>query len=197
MAARQDHHMDTKTNKEEKEMKRLILALTIAAMGLFYSGAAGAFTQTTTGSMNIAATMLPRCTVTTAPMNFPAYDGTVTQYATSTITVNCTDGTPYRIDIDWGLNADPISTFPRRVKTGTATASQYNTSNYSLFKDATHIDLWGDNGATFCIGCAVVPTGKAATGMGVDQPHTVFGALYATNNPPGTYTDTVVVTVNY
>jgi len=180
-------------------MKRLILALTIAAMGLFYSGAAGAFTQTTTGSMNIAATVLPRCTVTTIPMEFPPYDGTRFAHATSTITVNCSTGVQYRIDIDKGLNTIGTTTNPRYVKTGTSFPSMLNTIPYGLYKTNTYMvmDAWGDNGTTYCLACTIPPTGLTATGTGLDQPATVYGELLSSTNPAGTYTDTVIVTVNY
>jgi len=179
-------------------MKRLILALFIAVTGLALAGTAQAFTSTTTGSMSVSATVLASCTVSTTNLNFGSYDGSARKYANSTITVNCTNGTAYRIDIDAGLNTLSTSD-ARRVKTGTATASTSNTIQYLLSKTTTFTgsNEWGDNGTTYCSTCPTVPTGKSATGTGANQAHMVYGLLSTTGNPAGAYSDTVVVTVKY
>jgi len=179
-------------------MKRLILALFIAVTGLAFTATAQAFTRNTTGSMNVSTTILAACTVSTTNLNFGSHTGTVAKFVNSTITVNCTNGTAYRIDIDAGLNT-LTSGGARRVKTGTATATSSNTIWYSLYKTTTYTvsNEWGDNGTTYCSTCPTVPTGKSATGTGADQVHTVYGVLSSTTNPAGAYSDTVVVTVNY
>jgi len=179
-------------------MKRLILALFIAVTGLALAATAQAIPRSITGTMNVSTTILVPCTVSTAPLNFGGYDGSAAKYVNSTITVNCPNGTPYRIDIDKGFNTIGTSGNPRRVKTGTATATLSNTILYLLYKTTNFVisDEWGDNGATYCTTCPTVPTGKSATGTGADQVHTVYGVLWTTTTA-GTYSDTVVVTVNY
>ena len=180
-------------------MKRLLFALSIAAFGLLYIGTAGAFTQSVTGTMSIGATVLASCTVSTTPMDFGSYTGAAYSYANSTITVNCSVTTPYRIDIDKGQNVTGISGYPRNVKTGTAPADATNTIKYKLYKASTYsaADEWGDNGATLCTTCTTTITGKNGTGTGLDEPHTVYGVLWPTSNAPGVYSDVVTVTVNY
>jgi len=182
-------------------MKRLMLALFIAVTGLAFTATAQAFTGNTTGTVNVSATIVAACTASTAPLNFGSHDGTAVKYATSTITVNCSNGTAYRIDIDKGQNTVGTTTTPRHVKTGTAAASYSNTITYWLYKTNTYTntDLWGDNGATYCTTCATIPTGKSATGTGANQAHKVYGMLTTipTGNPAGAYSDTVVVTVKY
>jgi spore coat protein U-like protein len=67
---------------------------------------------------------------------------------------------------------------------------------YWLFKDSSYNTEWGDVdfANTFPGGSSL-----ADTGTGIAQPHTVYG--YVANllggQPPGTYTDTVLVTVHY
>jgi len=180
-------------------MKRFLLALFIAVTGLAFTATAQAFTSTTTASMSVSATVLPSCTVSTTNLNFGTSTGTASKYVNSTITVNCSNGAAYRIDIDKGLNTIGSSGWPRRVKTGTAAASATNTIWYYLYKTTTYTSSneWGDNGATYCTGCSTTRTGKSATGTGADQVHTVYGKLLNTTNPTGAYSDTVVVTVNY
>jgi len=178
-------------------MKRLLMALTIAALGLAYSGTAQAFTQTTTGSMNLAVTVVSSCTVLTAPMDFGSYaGGTTMPTGTSTITVNCTNGSPYRVDIGGGLN-QYAGFNGRNLKTGTAPADATNSIFYML-SDSTFTE-WGDNGITYCPACAPTINGKSGTGTGADQILTVNGSIqtYGNSYPAGSYSDTVTVTVNY
>jgi spore coat protein U-like protein len=182
-------------------MKRLIMALTIAAMGLAFSVPAGTvFGQTTSGTMNVDVTILPSCTVTTAPLSFGSVTGTSIVHVNTTVTVNCSNGAPYRIDMDGGQNMLSPTDLYRRMKTGTAPADTTNTLTYSLNKTTTWGTIggdWGDNGATFCTTCTIPRTGKDGVGTGADDVHTVYGTLSTTVNGPGTYTDVVTVTVNY
>jgi len=181
-------------------MKKLMLALIIAALGMFYAGSAEAFTQSTTGTMNIAATVQASCTVATTDMNFGVMDFVALTSATSTITVNCSSGAPYRIDIDHGLNDWNGAATDRYMKAVAAPADGLNTIPYSLSKDASLMTFWGDNGATLCPTCSPAPpTGKSGVGTGLDEIHMVYGSAHRglIVPDPGIYTDTVMVTVNY
>jgi len=177
-------------------MKRLLMAVVIAGLGLAFTGSAGAFTQSATGTMTIGATKVAACSVSTLPLDFGNYDGTVIT-ANSSITVNCNASVGYRVDIDAGQNYDP--TIGRRIKTGTAAATTSNSLLYTLYQDSAYSTEWGDNGTTYCVGCTPVVQGKGGVGSGANQVLTVYGMLntgmYVT--PLGSYTDTVTVTVNY
>jgi len=177
------------SNHKEEKMKKLMLALTIAAMGMFYSAPAEAFTQTTTGIMNIAARVLASCTVTTAPLDFGNLSATSPTNVNSTITVNCSSGAPYQIDIDGGLNHWVAGT-SRYLKTGTAPADATNTVGYSLYQDVAMTTVWGD-------GVTILPSGKTGTGTGINETHMVYGSAAAFSTGIGAYSDTVTVTVNY
>ncbi len=171
-------------------MKRLLMALSIAALGLTFAGQAQAFTQTTTGTLAISVTKTAACTVTTAPLDFGTYDGSASVYNNTTITVNCSNGTAYRVDIDAGLNSTTVG---RYVKHSTTTDIIF----YKLGQDSTLATQWGDNGATFCATCTTVPQGLTGTGSGADQVLTVYAGLWPSTRPVGTYGDIVTVTVNY
>ncbi len=180
-------------------MKRFLTALVVAGLGLAFTGSAQAFTQSATGTMSIGATLAASCTVATAPMDFGSYDGSAFLFnGTSTITVNCSSTTPYRVDIDVGLN-DWSNTNGglRYLKTGALAPGATNTILYKLYKSSSYFEQWGDNGATFCTNCTPAITGVSGTGTGADQVLTVYGWLDRTHNSPGAYTDTVTVTVNY
>jgi len=180
-------------------MKRLLMAVAIAGLGLAFTGTAQAFTQSATGTMTIGATVIASCTVATVPLDFGTYSGAAYSYASSTITVNCSITTPYRIDIDKGGNTIGTTDYPRYVKTGTAAADATNTIKYKLYKASTYTaaDEWGDNGTTLCTTCTTPITGKSGTGTGADELHTVYGVLWPTTTTPGAYSDIVTVTVNY
>jgi len=171
-------------------MKRLLMVLSIAALGLTFAGQAQAFTQTTTGTLAISVTKTAACTVTTAPVDFGTYTGTTSVNNNTTITVNCSNGTAYRVDIDAGLNSTTVG---RYVKHSTTTDIIF----YKLGQDSALITEWGDNGATFCTTCTPVPQGLTGTGSGTDQVLTVYAKIWPSIKPLGTYSDTVTVTVNY
>jgi len=181
----------------EEKMKKLILAFIIAAMGMFYSASAEAFTQSTTGSINVTATVAATCSVNTAPLDFGALSILSQTPATTSITVNCAQGTLYRIDIDAGLYNIGINGLDYRYmkKTGTAPADGTNTARYHLYQDIGLTILWGDNGATFCPTCSA--PGKTGIGTGTADIHTVYGMAPMSINGPGSYSDTLTVTVNY
>jgi spore coat protein U-like protein len=61
--------------------------------------------------------------------------------------------------------------------------------NYSLFRNATRTQVWGQT-----IGTDTV----TGTGTGANQALTIYGRVPAQAvPPPGTYTDTVTVTITY
>jgi spore coat protein U-like protein len=63
------------------------------------------------------------------------------------------------------------------------------TVNYTLYSDSGRTTVWGTT-----IGTNTV----AATGSGAAQSYTVYGRIPAQTTPaPGTYNDTVTVTVTY
>ena len=102
--------------------------------------------------------------------------------ATATMEVTCTDTTPYDIGLNEGLGAG-ATTSVRQMTSGGETIA------YALFQDAGRVTNWGN---------AVGADTQPATGTGDAQSFTVFGRVLAQATPaPGTYTDTVTVTVTY
>jgi spore coat protein U-like protein len=61
--------------------------------------------------------------------------------------------------------------------------------NYSLYSDSGRTTNWGNTVGTDTV---------AATGNGSAQAYTVYGRIPPQTTPaPGTYTDTITVTVTY
>jgi spore coat protein U-like protein len=97
--------------------------------------------------------------------------------ATSSLTVNCSNGTPYTIALDNGTN----------YSVGRRMASGASYINYYLYSDSGRSTQW--NSATT----------KAAIGSGSDQAHPVYGRVpsgQAITNT-GIYADTIIATVTY
>ncbi|CAN7687822.1 spore coat U domain-containing protein [Rhizobium rhizogenes] len=102
--------------------------------------------------------------------------------ATGSVTATCTAGTTYTVSLSGGTtNAAPTA---RKMSKGAETVT------YGLYKDTNRSQPWGD---------ATTPGSTVAgTGTGAAQVLTVYGRVPPQTTPtPGTYTDTVVVTLTY
>jgi len=98
--------------------------------------------------------------------------------ATTTISVACTPGTNYAVSIDGGGSGDPDH---RVMMSGQRSVA------YGLFKDSGHADNWGmDSEAS-----------PVVTGDGSAHAATVFGRIPPQSAAPGSYSDRVVVTIEY
>jgi spore coat protein U-like protein len=102
--------------------------------------------------------------------------------ATGGVSVTCTPGTTYTVSLNGGTtNSAPTA---RKMSKGAETVT------YGLYKDAARSQPWGN---------ATTPGSTVpGTGNGLVQALTVYGRVPPQTTPtPGTYTDTVVVTVTY
>lgn len=154
----------------------------LAASALF---AGPAFAQTATTQFNVQITITAECLINSATdLNFGSPGVIAADIdATSTITVQCTNGTPYDIGLDAGAGTG--ATVAARLMTGPGS----ETVTYSLYTDAAHSDVWGNTIATDTV---------TGTGTGSAQAFTVFGQVQAQSTPAaGVYNDTVTVTVTY
>ena len=108
--------------------------------------------------------------------------------AQGTVTVEC--NTPYTIYIGDGQNRVAPGSGNRQMAQGAARLP------YQLFKDAARTQVWDATGGTAVIGGS---GGVSDPGTGASQNKTVYASIPAgTTLPvPGTYTDTVVITVTY
>jgi spore coat protein U-like protein len=134
--------------------------------------------------MTVQMTITATCTVNSATtLNFGTQGVLSTNVdQTSTIQVTCTNTTPYNIGLDPGTGTG--ATVATRKMTSGA-----NTVNYTLYSNSTRTTVWGNTVGTDT---------AAATGNGSAQSYTVYGRVPPQAAPaPGTYTDTITVTVTY
>jgi spore coat protein U-like protein len=161
-------------------MKRFIMC-TAALAALAGTQAVQAQSQTT--SIAASAEVSTVCSVTATPMAFGEVALTGVTDGTASVTATCTNGGPYDIGLDDGVNA---------VDGQRTLVSGANSLNYDLFSDTTHADRWGN-----IIGEDAV----TGVGDGTAQLLTVYGQIpagQAINAGNGaSYADTVQVTITY
>lgn len=130
------------------------------------------------------AKLVPDCTIATGALNFGSVGVlSAPKDAQSSLSVTCTNSTPYSIGLDDGQQG--LSPAARRMKLGTELVT------YGLYKDSGRNLPWGgpSYGAAFTAG---------GTGTGGAQPLTVYGRVPAQTTPsPGSYGDQVIATITY
>ncbi len=159
-----------------------ILAVLLVGHGL-------AIAASNTGPLSSSVTVTQNCNITVANMSFPNYDPLATGATTTTanISVACTKGTTgANIGLDNGQNHTHATAGQNR-----AMANGANYLSYDIFQDASHATFWGNTPGTNTE-AVPRPTSKAA------QNFTAYGQIPARQNVRiGTYTDTVLATVNF
>ena len=144
---------------------------------------------TASGTLLVSATVAATCTVSATPLTFGTYyPGNGNLNANTTLLVRCSHGAPFTVAMDAGAGGSLL----QRLMTGGGAGLAYN-----LYTNAARTTVWGDGSASTGV---VTGTGR---GMANNQAisETVYGQLPDTlanqQLAPGTYTDTIRVTVNY
>lgn len=130
----------------------------------------------------VTANVQPACTVTATDMNFgnaglldsAVHDGT------SVVSVQCVNGTAWKIGLDNGLHA--VGSTRRMQGPG-------GFVDYELYRDNGRSQRWGNNPGVDTVN---------GSGTGSAQNQTVYGRVPTQITPSaGTYSDTITVTVTY
>ena len=122
------------------------------------------------------------CSLAATSLGFGVYDPSATGNSSGDLSINCTMGISYKVGLGPGANA-------------TATSRRMGGPNgsfliYQLFSESSHAVAWGD-GTNF--GATV-----DRIGSGSNQTVPVYGRIPSGQNVhPGSYSDTVTVTVDY
>jgi spore coat protein U-like protein len=162
-------------------MRYFLASILAASFSIAWNDAKAA---TATGSFNVQVTIAATCVVTSATnLNFGTQGVLAANVdQTNTITVTCTNTTPYNIGLDKGLNGSSVTT--RQMKSGGGALI-----NYALYSDSGRTTNWGNTVGTDTV---------AATGNGAGQAYTVYGRVPPQTTPaPAVYTDTITITVTY
>lgn len=173
-------------------MKRQLRFGTVAAGFTGLALVAFAWTWTpvsaasTPANLAVSAAVAKNCTITTTPLAFGAYDPIVTNATapldgTGGVVVTCPKGATATIGLGLGANASGAI---RRMVLGT------DFLTYELYKDVAGGAIWGDEGADLL--SPVAAPSKAA------RTFTVYGRVAPGQDvAAGTFTDTVIATVNF
>lgn len=158
------------------------LAVLCGLLGLAPAG----WAATTTTTFAVTGTVVASCTVSATALSFGAAIASpiaVNVDAAGSVTATCTNLAPYTVGLSAGTGAG--ATVASRKMTSGA-----NLANYSLFRDAARLLVWGTT-----IGTDTV----AGTGNGAAQAISVFGRIFSgqATVPAGAYTDTITVTVTF
>ena len=179
-----------KMNFKQKNIKLAIAAgLLVGSAGF----TAPVYASTDTSNMDVTANIGMNCTITTADITFGEYMPT-TDHASSpltaqgSVTTTCTVGSSGVVIIGQGLNADDGSTNAAPVRR-MAGPGEGDYLGYQVYSDSEHQNVWSNYG----------DTGIAYSASGSAQVMTVYGSIDGgqTSVPQGSYSDTLVVTVNY
>jgi spore coat protein U-like protein len=144
----------------------------------------GTYTDTVnsaTSQFTLTTVIPANCSIAANALSFGTYGGTLLK-ANSTISVTCTNTTPYSV----GLNAGSTSgaSVSNRLMSGSSSA----TLQYALYSNSGYTTNWGNASGSWVSG----------TGTGSAQTLTVYGQIPAGQYPkPGSYTDTVIATLSY
>lgn len=139
--------------------------------------------QTASTSFTVSAIATGNCTVSAGNLSFGSVPSLTSNVdATSSISVQCSNGLPYNVGLGPG-NGSGATVASRKMTSGASNVT------YGLFSDASRNSVWGDTLGTNTV---------SRTGTGSSQPLTVYGRVPSQTTPEaGTYSDTVLVSVTY
>ena len=141
----------------------------------------------TSANLNVSATVIRNCTISTAAVSFGSYDPVVANATTDldaagTVTVACTKGTTATIGLGLGQNASG--------RTRRMTAGVSDLLTYELYKDSGRASVWGNSGADLF--------DPGAAPSKAPRDFNVYGRVAAGQDiPAGAFTDIVVATINF
>lgn len=165
-------------------MKKRVIGTSIFLLCLLSSMSSLAASTSTTFA--VTANVNDICNIAATPLAFGNFDptGSAVQDGVSTLTVLCTNGTPYEIGLDAGSGAG--ATVERRKMTDLAN----NVLEYSLYQNGSRSVLWGNT---------IGNNTWAGTGTGAQEAIIVYGRILSGQAaaPVGAYLDMVTVSVNY
>ncbi|MDQ2092701.1 Csu type fimbrial protein [Rhodalgimonas zhirmunskyi] len=132
----------------------------------------------------VSAEIVPSCELSVGSLDFGRIRGLGLGPVdgTGAIDVRCTEGTGYSVSLGMGQGPAVSGPTQRQMRNGGSLLS------YGLYRDAGYSLPWGDTAGSRA----------SATGDGNTQRFTVYGRIHQGQDTRiGTYTDNVVVTVNY
>lgn len=166
-------------------MKKHLVAAVSAGIMLAVAGTAQADSKN--ASFTVSATVAKACAIGAANMNMGTWSGSGDLTGSSNVTVKCSNGTSYTVNLDAGAS----STFGSRNLVNGADLLAYN-----LYRNSGRTEIWGD-GSSGNYNVTGTGTGMAdAQNLAIPVFAKILEAdLLAAK--PGTYSNTITATVVY
>lgn len=168
-------------------MTRRMVGLTV----LLFLVAPATFAADATGNLPVSATIAASCRVNSGALNFNTYDPGGVNASTplqrsGSFRVTCTNGTPGTVMLSQGNNPTGGSSDASPLRRMEGDPGIY--LRYDIYQDVGYTTVWGNT----------TGTAEAVIGTGGQSFLTVYGrVLPGQIVPPGTYSDTVTVTVSF
>ena len=146
---------------------------------------------TSTANLTVPLTITGSCTIGAATLNFGSDAGTAllttALTANTTVSVTCTSGSPFAI----GMGQGSYYSSSNRMASGT------NYIPYALYQNSSLTTPWTT--AASSTTCTTTGDCFTDTGTGTAQTFTIYGQVptVATAPAPGSYSDTVTMTIMY
>jgi spore coat protein U-like protein len=154
-----------------------------SALAAGHSDCSTILTNSMSTPASVGADYVPACHLTTNPLNFGTLSSTLSAVdAATSITARCSNETLFTVGMNYGANGgvDPSVRYMRN-------GDDFLT--YGIYLDSGRAQGWG-----YTLGVNVYN----GTGTGSQVTIPVYGRIKAQPTPPsGTYTDTVIVTIEY
>jgi hypothetical protein len=172
--------------------RHLNLKWIVAALCL--CGTHSVLAATATSTFTVSSTISATCSTPSAGnLDFGTYNpiGGSSATATATITITCTNTTTITsVTLNAGTGTGTINA-RKMEKNGTDSTK---TLNYNLYTTSGNASIWGDGTSG-----NVTNNVSGSAGTGSAQTLTVYGTIPAnqTSVEPGSYSDTITVTINY
>lgn len=165
-------------------MRFVLRSLLRAAAAAVALAPAAALADDDSDSFTVSANVLSTCAVSANDLIFGDYDPISAAHldAATTLSVVCTNGTPYEVALSLGGGA------------GATTSNRYMTQGahglaYVLYRDAGRTQLWGDDEGVDTL---------SGIGDGTADVINVYGRVPMQQSvPSGVYDDTITVTVTW
>ena len=163
-----------------------MIGVAVVAFGGVVSRPGMVRAQVGAAGFGVGATVLRSCDIETTALAFGVYDPVVLHAAQpldrdASVAITCTKGTPATIGINDGSNG---TSGARYLASGTARL------RYDLFRDGARTQRWGDGPADALL------AGEAPSEA--PRAFIVYGRVFSNQDVPvGTYSDSVVVTVEF
>jgi len=185
--------------KKEKSMnikfnqRNLKIAISAATALGIVAVSMPAYAGTGTSNMTVSSSIDTACSISTTNISFGAYDAVVANAsapltALGGVSSTCTVGAGGNIKIGQGLNPVPDSSSdadPDRQMVHATDSTKF--LKYEIFSDSDRLVEWEN------------ATGVPYTGTGGAEALVVYGSVNAgqTSAIAGSYSDTLIVTINY